>query len=128
MIIPDFVLIIVVIGLVAVFGYILPITVGVILYQRKGYSPHWMWFGIHPVGGWVAALVAICLQKRRQCPNCGGYVEANFWLCPYCGEELLHRKSRPPELPFTSEAPPSNFPPVGDSKPGGIQAPRDEWT
>jgi hypothetical protein len=112
MMIPDPVLIFVICAVVVLFGYIAPIMIGVTLFQRKGYSPHWMWFGIHPIGGWVAALVAVCLQKRRQCPNCGGFVEANFWLCPYCGEELLPRKRPPFDRRWPSEMPDSDLPPV----------------
>jgi hypothetical protein len=77
-----------IIGAVIIGGWIAPIVLGVIMFQRKGYSPHWMWFGIHPFTGWIAALVAVVLRKRAQCHLCGGYVEANFRLCPYCGEEL----------------------------------------
>jgi len=78
------------IGAAIALGWILPIVLGVIMFQRKGYSPHWMWFGIHPFTGWIAALVALALRKRRQCHRCGGYVEHNFNLCPYCGEELRY--------------------------------------
>jgi len=99
-----------VMGLVITFGWILPIVLGLLLFQSKGYSPHWMWFGVHPVGGWIAVLVAACLRKRRRCPDCGGFVESNFWLCPYCGYELVPRGPYPSEQRFALKAPESRPP------------------
>jgi hypothetical protein len=68
--------------------WITPVVLGIRLAQRKGYSPHWMWFGMHPIGGWVAFIVMACLEKRTQCTNCGGFLNWNFRLCPHCGEPV----------------------------------------
>ena len=62
-----------------------PIVVGIAMFRKKGYSPHWMWFGVHPIGAWIACFVSFCLSHRRRCRNCGGFVRSNFRLCPYCG-------------------------------------------
>ncbi len=88
------ILIIPILGASFLVGWVAPIVLGVIMFQRKGYSPHWMWFGVHPLTGWIAALIAVFIQQRRQCHYCGGYVEANFRLCPYCGEHLLNSVPR----------------------------------
>jgi hypothetical protein len=37
--------------------WILPIVLGIRAARRKGISPHWMWFGVHPLGGWLAFLI-----------------------------------------------------------------------
>ena len=36
--------------------WVLPIVLGLVWAKRNKISPHWMWFGIHPVGGWLASL------------------------------------------------------------------------
>src|SRR5438552_2274612 len=108
------------VGAFITIGWIVPIVAGVLLFQYKGYSPHWMWFGVHPVGGWIAALVALCLSKRRRCPDCGGYVESNFWLCPYCGYELRFRGRFPLERRVELVLP-ENLPPRSPPQPGADQ-------
>jgi hypothetical protein len=79
-----------IIGLVAlgVVLWILPVALGIRVAQRKGYSPHWMWFGVHPIGGWVAFIVMASLEQKTQCRNCGGYIGSNFKICPYCHENV----------------------------------------
>jgi hypothetical protein len=84
---------IVVLVLVGLTLWIAPVLFGIRLAQRKGYSPHWMWFGLHPIGAWVAFIVIACLEKRIQCSNCGGFVGSNFRICPYC-HEALHMFAR----------------------------------
>ncbi len=79
----------VLVGFAIFFLWVLPITLGVRCARRKNYSPTWMWFGIHPVGGWIAFLVLSCLTPRIACPNCGGYVTVNFRICPYCQGAIL---------------------------------------
>ena len=45
-------------------GWVAPIVVGVKYAKKKNYSPHWMWFGIHPVTGWIACIYFL------GCPAC----------------------------------------------------------
>ncbi len=33
--------------------WIVPVVLGVRAAKEKGRSPHWMWFGLHPVSGWI---------------------------------------------------------------------------
>jgi len=75
-------------AVVAFVGWILPITLGLRVARRKNYSPAWMLFGIHPVGGWVAYIALSCQTPRIQCPTCGGFVKVNFRVCPYCHNEI----------------------------------------
>jgi hypothetical protein len=86
-----------VIAVIAGIGllWVLPIVLGVRLARRKGYSPAWMWFGIHPIGGWIAYIVFLALPARMQCINCGGFVATYFKLCPYCHEPVRPAVKKP---------------------------------
>jgi hypothetical protein len=48
-----------VVGFIIAIGllWVLPIMLGVRAAREKNRSPHWMWFGIHPVTGLIAYLV-----------------------------------------------------------------------
>jgi len=85
--------------------WLVPIPLGIRCAIRKHYSPYWMWFGLHPLGGWIAFVVLASLPGRVECGHCGGYVEGHFRICPYC-----HASLAPPVTP----ASPSD-PPRGDS-------------
>jgi hypothetical protein len=75
--------------------WVLPITLGIHQARKKNYSPLWMLFGIHPLGGWIAFIVLACLPPRVQCRNCGGFVAINFRVCPFCRADL--DAGRPPQ-------------------------------
>ena len=68
-----------------VLGWVVPIMLGVRAAKRKNYSPLWMLFGIHPLFGWVACIVAV-----------------NYRICPFCHASFAN----PPSSPF-SPTPPS---------------------
>ena len=68
-----------------VAGWVIPVVSGTRVLKRKGYSAHWMWFGIHPLFGYLMMTVAHFLPQRHQCHNCGGFFAKNFRMCPYCG-------------------------------------------
>ena len=55
--------------LLAVIGlpliWFTPIWLGVRTARKKRLSPHWMWFGIHPLFGWIACLVLLLAKPRR---------------------------------------------------------------
>jgi hypothetical protein len=44
-------------AIVTVIIWVLPIKLGVAEAVKKGISPHWMWFGVHPLGGWITYVV-----------------------------------------------------------------------
>lgn len=84
-----------------VVGWVIPVMLGIQTAARKHYSPHWMWFGIHPVGGWIAFIVLSCLPPRAECQHCGGYVSAQFRLCPYCRHNMERSSYAPDERDLT---------------------------
>jgi len=77
-------------GALALVVWVLPVVLGIRAAQRKGLSPHWMWFGLHPLGGWVTwAILQFGIPPRATCARCGKEAarEANF--CARCGNALL---------------------------------------
>lgn len=62
----------------------LPVLLGIKAAKRNNRSPHWMWFGIHPFGGWLAFLVLQFSKPLKACASCGEKVKAHAKLCPYC--------------------------------------------
>jgi hypothetical protein len=61
--------------------WIIPVPLGIKKAKQKGYSPHWMWFGIFPIYGWVAFLILCLVPKMKKCANCG---ERNRVYAKYC--------------------------------------------
>ena len=87
--------------MIALFGvlWVLPVVAGVRCAKRNGISPHWMWFGIHPLGGWIA-LAIICrsgkvdkveglavkwMSGKVGCQSCGKFNPMNSAFCSQCG-------------------------------------------
>ena len=67
--------------------WLLPAISGIRLAERKGVSLHWMWFGLLPLGGWIALLVIRYVIIRVPCPTCGRMKKPNVPLCPHCSRE-----------------------------------------
>jgi hypothetical protein len=67
--------------------WVLPIMLGLRAAARTNRSAHWMWFGLHPVSGWIAAVVLMTLPALKSCPNCTEKVKFHARMCPYCGRE-----------------------------------------
>lgn len=61
-----------------------PIVLGVRWARRKGISPHWMWFGVHPLTGWIAFWVIRYRAVSRVCRSCAKSVPATAKFCPHC--------------------------------------------
>ena len=78
------------------FGWVLPIMLGIKQARKKNYSPAWMWVGIHPLFGWMAFIVLVCVRPKVQCASCGGFVTDNFIKCPFCHDAV--KPSLPPPL------------------------------
>ena len=93
---------VVVLTVFVVVGWVLPISLGIGCAVRKMYSPHWMWFGIHPVLGWIAFIVLAVLPPRRECPACGGLIQVRFRICPYCRNPI---GQMPPHDPAQTQHP-----------------------
>src|ERR1039457_4476160 len=75
-------------GLVFVL-WVLPIMLGIKQARTKNYSPAWMWFGVHPLFGWIMFTILACLRPRIRCGSCGGFVQDNFVKCPFCHEAVV---------------------------------------
>ena len=69
--------------------WIFPIVLGIKEAKSKNYSPAWMWFGIHPVTGWIAYFVLKSKAPVRECPRCAEKVKAHAKVCPYCLHEYV---------------------------------------
>jgi len=109
-------------------GWVLPITLGIKCARRKGVSTQWMWFGIHPLGGWIAFIVLNALTPRVQCLNCGGMVGANFWQCPFCHSPMPHAQGFQPGMQAggspSAQTPgwtPPSSPPQAQQPPQGLR-------
>lgn len=70
--------------LIASISWIVPIYMSVLTSRNKGISTAWSFIGIYPFAGWLVLLVVALLPPRVQCINCGGFIGANFVICPYC--------------------------------------------
>ncbi len=69
--------------------WIVPVVLGIRTAGTKGISPHWMWFGFHPFGAWIAFLVIrFGLRPRKRCPQCSETLLSHAKLCPYCGHSF----------------------------------------
>jgi hypothetical protein len=66
-----------------------PIMLGIKWARRKGLSPHWMWFGVHPLTGWIAFwIIRYKITPRRACGSCASFVPSDARFCPNCKTEL----------------------------------------
>ena len=61
--------------------WIVPIPLGIKKAKQNGHSPHWMWFGILPIYGWLAFLILCIAPKMKKCASCG---ERNKLYAKYC--------------------------------------------
>jgi len=61
-----------------------PVPLSAWNFHRKGYSPLWGLLAILGLVGWIVLLISFLVKPRPQCSKCGGYIERNFKLCPYC--------------------------------------------
>jgi hypothetical protein len=52
-----------------------PIPLGAWMFKRKGYSPHWAWFGILPLVGLIVLCIGLLLPDRR--PKCAAVTAAS---------------------------------------------------
>lgn len=70
------------------YVWVWPVRAGIRVARRKGRSPHWMWFGIHPLGGWIAFAVLSYARPRKVCPQCSESSPLHARNCPYCSFEF----------------------------------------
>lgn len=91
--------IVLVIMLLVLTVYIGLIVLGVKMAIRKNRSPHWMWFGIHPVGLLITLIVMACLSPLKRCPQCGQTTQQHAHLCGFCGYNYAMPGAYAPQQP-----------------------------
>jgi uncharacterized membrane protein YhaH (DUF805 family) len=64
--------------------WIVPIPLGIKKARQNGHSPHWMWFGIFPIYGWLAFLILCIVPKMKKCANCGEKSKVYAKYCQSC--------------------------------------------
>lgn len=48
-----------------------------------------MFFGFHPVTGWLAYLILrFGIDPRKQCHKCKEYIKMEAQVCRYCGNQM----------------------------------------
>jgi len=75
------------------------IIFGVKAAKKKNRSPHWMWFGVHPMGALVVFIVMMVIEPLKLCPNCARPTPTGAQVCPYCAYSLV---AAPPGAPPTA--------------------------
>ena len=89
-------------------GWIALIVWGVRMAKRKNRSPHWMWFGIHPLGLIIVLVVMASIEPLKICPRCAQKAKAHARVCPYCQTPLDYIPA-----PHLVPVPPPPPPPPG---------------
>ncbi|MDR2921936.1 MAG: hypothetical protein LBU85_01185 [Treponema sp.] len=64
--------------------WIVPVPLGIRKAKQKGHSPHWMWFGILPIYGWLAFFILCMVPKLKKCANCGEKNKLYAKTCQRC--------------------------------------------
>lgn len=64
------------------------IVFGVKAAKKKNRSPHWMWFGVHPLGALIVLIVMMVLEPLKLCPQCARPTPTGAQFCPYCAYSL----------------------------------------
>ncbi|HZQ92883.1 MAG TPA: hypothetical protein VFA60_13905 [Terriglobales bacterium] len=52
--------------------------------KQKNRSPHWMWFGLHPVGALIIFIFMKVAQPLKICPKCAQKSNVAAVVCPFC--------------------------------------------
>ena len=73
-------------ALVVVALYCVMVVDGVRIAKRKGRSPHWMWFALHPIGGLIAWICLRAASPVRVCPRCSGRTPLWAAACVKCAQ------------------------------------------
>jgi len=83
-------------------SWIVCVVLGVKWAKRNGVSPHWMWFGLHPLGAWLAFpiirwgseisnlgnVTVKWVAGKVACPSCGKFNPINNAFCANCGKAI----------------------------------------
>ena len=90
-------------AIVAIFIFLILLGVwasliifGVKAAKKKNRSPHWMWFGVHPMGALIVFIVMMVIEPLKLCPQCARPTPTGAQVCPYCAHSLA---AAPPGAP-----------------------------
>ena len=72
----------------AVIFYVIPIWLGIRTAHKNNRSALWMWFGVHPLGGWITYAVLAFLPPLKTCPRCAEKVKFNAKACHFCQHDF----------------------------------------
>jgi len=64
--------------------WIVPVPLGIKKAKQKELSPHWMWFGIFPIYGWLVFFILCWVPKTKKCANCGEKNKLYARTCQRC--------------------------------------------
>ena len=69
--------------------------------KKRNRSPHWMWFGLHPLGALIACIIMNVLPPLRVCPKCAQKSQLQARVCPYCAQSFEGAAPGSPAFPTT---------------------------
>lgn len=83
-------------------SWIASVILGIKWAKRNQVSPHWMWFGIHPAGAWIAFPIirwgseishvgdtaVKWVGGKVACASCGKFNPINNAFCAQCGKSI----------------------------------------
>jgi hypothetical protein len=95
--------VVVLIVILTLLAWVAILVGGVKVAKKKNRSPHWMWFGIHPLSGLVALVVLLLVKPLSRCPRCGGRLPAQAAVCPTCEHDLAQPAGAALDLPAPGE-------------------------
>ena len=70
-------------------GWAALVVFGIKAAKKKNRSPHWMWFGVHPLGALIVFIVMMVLEPLKLCPQCARPSPAGARLCPFCAYSFV---------------------------------------
>jgi hypothetical protein len=70
---------------VGLLVWVLIVILGIRAAKARGRSPHWMWFGLSPLGAVVVWIVMLALPPLKQCSKCLQRNAATAVVCQHCG-------------------------------------------
>lgn len=64
------------------------VVFGIKAATKKNRSPHWMWFGVHPMGALIVFIVMMVIEPLKLCPQCARPTPTGAQVCPFCAHSL----------------------------------------
>jgi hypothetical protein len=68
--------------------WIVMVIWGIRIAKRKNRSPHWMWFGLHPLGALIVLIVMATSSPLEVCAHCSKKLPQHARVCAFCGTSI----------------------------------------